>query len=263
MQLLSVYSGYEGDESNDELTRVCEWLQIINGKSNLVAALRDIFDKDFTEDLPAPDFVARLARNSYDEGVSPYVIFTTNYDGILERDLRKQHLDYVVISHIPSNAPTDQRSLYVVDDSKEVLAKVPPDDLDLDDFKDYGALVYKPHGNLYAKIGSHVNEVVISETDYISRLQRNLVEAIPAQLAEHCAERGFLFLGYSLADWNMRSIVRSVHRRDRHRRPDIVSYLVDRPNPNATRRYWEKQDIALHEDDLVDFCTRVAADLGI
>jgi hypothetical protein len=52
---------------------------------------------------------------------------------------------------------------------------------------------------------------VITEEDYIEFLSRMTAnKAVPSLFFEHFRTRSFLFLGYGLADWNLRVILRNL-----------------------------------------------------
>ena len=63
------------------------------------------------------------------------------------------------------------------------------------------------HGSISADSGW--DSFVVTEEDYVEFLSRMTDnKAIPSILIDYFQERNFLFLGYSLRDWNLRVLLR-------------------------------------------------------
>jgi hypothetical protein len=91
------------------------------------------------------------------------------------------------------------------------------------------AIVFKLHGCLYPEDPSQppVDSIVLSDDDYIRFLMR-MQEShamIPGEVTRLLEQPGFLFLGYSFSDWNVRAIYRTVLK---SRPASVVDYAVVR-----------------------------------
>lgn len=154
-----------------------------------------------------------VARAPANDKNSDYLIITTNYDRLMELALEAEHAPYLVVT---------ARRL----DGK-VIAAASPDVKDevltrelaqaTDQFPNNFApergsplvVLYKMHGS----IGDGplaADSVVISDNDYVDCLtwMTRSERMIPALVGELLRRRAFLFLGYSLNDWNVRSFFR-------------------------------------------------------
>ncbi len=99
-------------------------------------------------------------------------------------------------------------------------------------------LVYHFHGHI-----SDVDSLVLNEDDYLEFLT-NLAadpEAIPPQIQRALSVNSILFLGYSLADWTIQVIFRSISqyltmaRRPTHLSVQLVPPLGEQPTPEQKR----------------------------
>src|SRR5262249_2567138 len=136
------------------------------------------------------------------------LIVTTNYDQLLERALRDSGRDpWVIVQPIEGFKSTDRRKL----------------DEKLAEFE--GDVVYKIHGSFSAAPGSPASSpahwIVITEEDYIKFLLTitRVKEGIPEQIVTKLKLSSLLFLGYSLEDWDFRTLykgmIETLKERDR------------------------------------------------
>jgi hypothetical protein len=98
---------------------------------------------------------------------------------------------------------------------------------------------------------------VITEDDYIEFLSRmTRKRAIPAIFAEPFQTRHFLFLGYSLGDWNLRVVLNRMER-DLRRRRDITSWAIQlNPSP-LEQRLWQRRGVDVYDMMLEEFVTKL------
>ena len=74
---------------------------------------------------------------------------------------------------------------------------------------------------------------VVTEDDYIDCLTRtDIVSFLPPSVVQRMQRCHYLFLGYSLRDWNLRAIL---HRIRRERALSNESWVVS-PSPDPSRR---------------------------
>ncbi|MBZ5525312.1 MAG: SIR2 family protein [Acidobacteriia bacterium] len=81
---------------------------------------------------------------------------------------------------------------------------------------------------------------------------------IPAPLLARWRNSKLLFLGYSLRDWNLRVILRRLHR---SRRLPIHSWAVLLNPENAEEQFWSRNNVEILNSPLADFIEGLTAEL--
>ena len=100
---------------------------------------------------------------------------------------------------------------------------------------------------------------MITEDHYIDYLTRTeLSGLLPVTLAAKLRRSHFLFLGYGLADWNLRVILHRVWGQQRLR---YRSWAVQRGPTEIDRRFWEARDVDIFDVDLEEYVGELRARL--
>ena len=286
-QLLTVASYFNKAQDREELVR------------NLVerfARVRQV--------MPIQDVIANSARQFVDaQNAQPagsdkndYLIITTNYDQLMEWQLTECQVPTCVLR-------VDRKSRVFIDfmpGAQDFLKLTREQFAELertykeDDFQSSHrkasqfcltnkthsvAMVYKIHGCPISDERYHVDNVVISDQDYVMFIQKNGSnnELIPAYISARAMYSGFLFLGYSFADWNVRSLyhqfVRTREVAGRQPTPppteEVLSgideedadYIVMRSYDDEDDYFFQKWKVSVLVSDLDDLATalRMAA----
>ena len=198
------------DEEPDNLQRVALAYEIDNGRNRLVDAIARAVD---TGKEPSPMLVA-LAKLDF-----PLVI-TTNYDRLFERALQQVGKQPRVTVYNPEPEPTT------------VFRNATPD----------SPVIYKLHGDI-----AHRESLVATDEDYITFVLRmndkDPYDPVPLSLKHYLTEWTTLFLGYSLVDYNLRLLFKTLRWKiDAANVQDMYSVDV-RPDPlildvwQSQRRY--------------------------
>ena len=106
------------------------------------------------------------------------------------------------------------------------------------------------HGAVDRKLASR-DQYVITEDDYIdflARMTKN--KAIPAIFAEAFQTRHFLFLGYSLRDWNLRVIL---HRIWGEQKLSWRSWAIQRQPSRIEQEFWSRRGVEILDLLLEDY----------
>jgi hypothetical protein len=131
---------------------------------------------------------------------------TTNYDTLLEQAFRDAKRPYHLVVHATDRDDLKASVLWWKPGAAEPES-FPPNDLPLR-LSDT-SIIYKLHGSVN-RVETYDN-FVISEDDYIDFIVRmGTKAAIPSQFELIMQQSPFLFLGYSLVDWNLRLLLRSL-----------------------------------------------------
>lgn len=227
---LASNSGYSWKDS-DNLQRVSLHFELRehHNRKSLVDAIRDFAKFETRETSPALDLLAELPFR---------IILTTNYDQLFERALwrtktldGKPKLPRVQVYHPKTEA---QFVSLNIPENKPVVLKL--------------------HGDI-----ENPDSIVITEEDYIRFVQRmgnDHLHPIPGNIRARMQEWPVLFIGYSLRDFNLRLLLRTLHW-GRDSGFASLSYSVD-PKPDnlivaVQQRSGAEQVVTFLQVDLWDF----------
>jgi hypothetical protein len=213
------------DRSCQDLQRVSLYIETEKayGRKKLVDAL-DMHLRENKKPSPALKMLSSM----------PFKIFvTTNYDRLLEAALNKFEKDPVsIVYNCDTNIPTP--------DMTEDPTKERP-------------LLFKMHGDLNQR-----ESIVITDEDYIIFVQRmsdkEALHPVPQTVRFRMRQWPTLFVGYSLRDYNLRLMFRTLRWRvDTVNFP--TSFAVDRNPDPLTLQVWqnERKIIAFVAQDLWTF----------
>jgi hypothetical protein len=193
------------DADRRELLRVAQFCQATLGEGPLYRELRKLFDGEYGPNL-VHRFLARLPAALRREGQDQQLIITTNYDDALEQAFRDQNEEYDLVWY---QARGDHRgSLLHLPPGGDPRVIEAPNEYALP--LERRPVIFKIHGAIDR--GSAAGDsYVISEDHYIDYMTHDVAAAeIPAVLMARMNESHFLFLGYSLRDWNLRVLFQRV-----------------------------------------------------
>lgn len=190
------------------------------GRSRLIDGLDDLVRKG-KEPSPALEMLSQLPWR---------IIVTTNYDTLVERALRKFGKDPVVRCYEPE----------IDRPARDILNDPTPD----------APLVFKMHGDFDSR-----ESIVITDEDYIQFVQRMIADEkthpVPRTVRHRMTKWPTLFIGYSLRDFNLRLIFRTLRW---HLDPADFprSFSVDpRPDPLIVKVYQDERSyVAFVAEDL-------------
>jgi len=193
---------YPTSEPGD-LLRVAQWVSTMGGSGDLYDELHDVFIKDY-EHTPLHDFLATAPGQLRGKGLlkKPPLIITTNYDNLMESALEAAGEPFDLVVYKAEGLFEGKFCLRRPDGELELID---PDKLDIN--PDKKTVLLKIHGFVNRHNPNH-DSYVITEDHYIDYLTRtDLNERLPTTVVGRLKNCHFLFLGYSLRDWNMRAIL--------------------------------------------------------
>jgi hypothetical protein len=235
-------TNFPQDEST-ELAKVAQYYNVVGGRDPLDDALHNIFDRDY----PLTSLHTLLADITV-----PLLIVTTNYDDLIERAFRFKGRPYDVIIHTIDTAFADRLLWYCHSEHEPV--EIIPNKLDID----LGSVtvIYKMHGAVDRRDPAR-DQYVITEDDYIDFLTRmTRRRAVPAIFAEPFQTRHFLFLGYSLRDWNLRVVLNRIEK-DLGRRKEIKSWAIQHKPSPLEQRFWQERGVEVYNMTLEEFVNQL------
>jgi hypothetical protein len=161
------------------------------------------------------------------------LLVTTNYDRLIEAALRQKEKDPTVVIYNPDpDKPTQ-------DPSQDPTSDRP--------------LMFKMHGDLQTE-----SSIVITDEDYITFVQRmadkEAIHPVPSTIRYRMSKWRTLFVGYSLRDYNLRLLFRTLRwRLDQSNFP--CSFSIDRHPDPLILQVWqnERRFITFVPQDLWSF----------
>lgn len=249
------------DRSN--LVRVSQWAVMTRDQFRLYLSLHKIFDRDYALTpilrllgrLPA--FVRSAAEG--DEEVLYPLYITTNYDDVLERSLiaqgetfdllvyRSPRGESAYFDHIPPGGRPTRIVSANTYQAVDLIAR---------------PVVMKIHGAVRRGVRQPSDDsYVVTEDDYLRAMTAtDLSNMLPPDVVTRMHESSFLFLGYSLKDWNLRTIL---HRIQREQRLDTRSLAVGLSSDVYEDSVWRSRNVDRCVMDLGDFARSWSVQMGI
>ncbi len=245
--------------SGFDLARAAHYVSVLQGPGPLYQNLRDIFVGDYAPN-PLHNFLVTLPEFSRTTGQPPatddgethrkVLIVTTNYDDILETAFRMRNEPHHIVSYL---AYGEDRGKFLHwhwlskadPPPNPQVVHIPNTYLGLSE--DDHPIILKLHGAI-DRVERERDSFVISEDDYIEYLTRTDVsKLLPFPIPEKLSESGFLFLGYSLRDWNLRVIL---HRIWSEQKKGFASWAVQLKPDKVDTKYWSTKNVEVIEAQL-------------
>lgn len=233
---------YPGEDS-DDLLRVSQYAQAKRGNGTLYDHLHRIFAATYGYTV-VHEFLAGLPRQLERSagGRRHQLIVTTNYDDALEQALAAAGEQFHVLWYSTTGEQAGGAHFMHKPPDGEPRSIDRPNEYDLS--VDDHTVVLKIHGAV-SRVDRGGDSYVISEDHYIQFLTNTtLHELLPKTLLATLLNSHFLFLGYSLQDWNLRVIL---HQISLEREQSRDSWAIQHDVQEIDRALWESRGVRLHE----------------
>jgi hypothetical protein len=239
-----------------DLLRVSQYVDAVLGERALYQFLRRTFDADYP-----PTALHRLLAEVPDmlrrRRMPPLLVLTTNYDDALERALRERDEEYELLWYEAKRGEACGRFIHRGPDGIVAIDR-PNEYAGLDATE--RTVILKLHGAI-DRANPKGDSYVITEDNYIDYLSRSdIAGQIPITVRERMGDSHFLFLGYSLRDWNLRVILQRIWGQQAL---DLKSWAIQREQPNAKlseidRKLWsDRGDVDLLYVPLDEYVTHL------
>jgi hypothetical protein len=241
----------------DDLAKVSSYYVDVAGRRTLRERLREVLNHAYTSG-PLHEFLASVPV--------PMVIVVTNYDVLVEQAFRAAGKPYDLVVYPADRKDIANSILWWPHGASEPIA-VAPNELDID--LATTTVIYKMHGSLVPEQGEW-DSFVITEEDYVEFLSRmTMSSAIPSLFFPHFRERSFLFLGYSLRDWNLRVVLKNLGKclatrpAAGHDGEDALpSWAIQRQPSELERKLWANRAVNIFDVALDEFVARMRERIG-
>ncbi|MGH8967570.1 MAG: SIR2 family NAD-dependent protein deacylase, partial [Actinomycetes bacterium] len=193
--------------------------------------------------------LARLSRRirEAEAGRECMLIVTTNYDDSLERAFANEDEPYELVTYI---ADGEDRGLFrhrTADGGLTVIRR-PNEYVDLR--LDQRTVIAKMHGAVDRIHGA--DSFVITEDHYIDYISRaDISRLFPVTLAAKLLRSHFLFLGYSLRDWNLRVMLYRLWGEQEGK--NFKSWAIQKDPDPIDRAAWDERGVDILPAKVEDF----------
>lgn len=236
-----------------DLLRVSQWAVAREGPGPLYDELRKLFAAEY-EPTRVHRFLASLPGVLRERGTPQHqVLVTTNYDDALERAFEDAGEPYDVVWYI---ADGEHRGTFWhrPPDGEPRLIERPKlyDGLALEE----RTAIVKIHGAV-DRAQPDRDSYVITEDHYIDYLTKTEVaQLLPAELLVSLTRSRFLFLGYSMQDWNLRVIL---HRIWGQQPLAYKSWAIQKDPSEIEQELWRARGVDVLDIQLEEYITEIEA----
>jgi DNA-binding SARP family transcriptional activator len=254
--ILARHFAYPGDAA--ELTRVSQYIAVMKGPGPLWDELHDLLETP-VQPTPIHRFFASLPALLRERGAPHQLIVTTSYDLALEQALLDAGEEFDVVSYIASGRHRG-RFCHLAPDGTAAPIELPntyASELSLE----RRTIILKLHGRYDPSPGREWESFVITEDDYIEYLaQSDVSTSVPVGLAAKLQRSHFLFLGYTMADWNLRVVLKRLWGDNRL---SYRSWAVQAEAKPLEREFWRRLDVDVLELPLDEYVERLGRHLVV
>ena len=244
--------------NGDALPRVAQYIAVMKGSGPLYDELHAMFQADLPP-TPVHRFFAALPPLLRERGAPHQLIVTTSYDLALERAFLDAGEAFDVVSYLAAGRNRG-KFCHVGPDGTGTLIEVPntyATELSLEE----RTIILKLHGQVGNTEDREWESFVVTEDDYIEYLaQSEVASVVPVALGAKLRRSHFLFLGYTMADWNLRLLL---HRLWGDQPLSYRSWAVQPEPMPLEREFWRRRDVDVLEQPLDDYADALARYAGI
>ena len=235
-----------------DLVRVSQFVSLEAGEDWLFEELHGIFAADYPPN-GLHEFLARLPTTLTEKGGAPAypLLITTNYDDALERAFAAAQEEYDLFFYA-----TDEHRKGVFVHRRPDGSECPvehPNEHEPDLLERRSAIL-KIHGAVN-RLDPDRDSYVITEDDYIEYLAHSdISDLVPRTLKARMRQSHFLFLGYSLRDWNLRAFL---HRIWAERQREAQSWSIQLAPDRLEQKRWSMRRVDIYDMRLEDFVEKL------
>jgi hypothetical protein len=248
-------SRYQYPFADRDLARICQFAVEVRGLAPLYNHLHNLFDVScsltsahrFLASLPG-----KLRAKHYPQ--PNLLIVTTNYDTLVEMAFSEAGERLEVVSYVADAKPARGKFAHHTPGGERRIIFKPNEYSELSPAE--SCVLLKIHGN-FDRHGAANDSFVITEDHYIDFLTRtDLSNLVPVLVAAQLRASHFLFMGYSLRDWNLRVILQRIWD---EQRLGYNSWAIQRSSDALDRRFWSRRNVDILEVPLAAALERLAA----
>jgi hypothetical protein len=257
---LAEKSRYPNPDDPD-LLWVSQYFDAVLGDGPLYEEIHEVFNADYPPSS-LHRLLARLPALLRNRGREQLLVLTTNYDDLVERALEAAGELFDVVWYEAKPGPNQGRFMHRPPEGEVVPIEIANKYTGLSLAE--RPVILKMHGAI-DRHDSERDSYVLTEESYIDYLAGPYVgDQIPFSLMAKMKTSHFLFLGYSMRDWNMRVILKRLWGGEELGRTSWAVQLE--PSGDGAReiekKLWSRRgDVDLVYAPLREYIERLGADL--
>jgi len=229
-------------EDGSSLPRVAQYVAVMRGSGPLYDELHALLEPE-SQPTEIHRFFAALPPLLRERGLPHQLLVTTSYDVALERAFLEAGEEFDVVSYVASG-PNRGKFCHIRPDGSGNFVDVPntyATELSLEQ----RTVILKLHGQVDSGPQREWESFVVTEDDYIDYLSKtDVAAAVPVSLAAKLRRSHFLFLGYTMADWNLRVVL---NRLWSDQPLTYRSWAVQPEAKSLEREFWRRRDVDVQE----------------
>jgi len=245
-------------ENGSTLPSIAQFVAVMKGSGPLYDELHALLDLDAAP-TPIHRFFAALPPLLRERGLPHQLLVTTSYDLALEAAFLQAGEEFDVVSYVAAG-PNRGKFCHIAPDGTGRMIDLPntyATELSLEQ----RTVILKLHGQVDRGPERQWESFVVTEDDYIDYLAKSDVAgAVPVALAAKLRRSHFLFIGYTMADWNLRVILNRLWS------DQPLSYRSWAVQPQAKpleREFWHRRDVDVLEIPLERYVETLAGYAGL
>ena len=246
----------------DNLAKVAQFFQnSVFDRPALYDFLRRRLEVDQAQ--TSPSAVAQLLANIPRNPV-PFFVITTNYDSFIERAFRLAGKPLCVITQNMRDPVAGPQRLNLIHPDGALGQEESSEFQWSDDprFPPGTTFLFKMHGSVHRAVLDGPDDVIITEDDYVDFMVNSGGKLSPffppTSLTAAYKRRRFLFLGYSLYDWNFRAFLRMLTLRNALSGSEARRHYAIQLRPEPIEvELWKQRNVNVYDGDLIEFCNRI------
>ncbi|MGH3082366.1 MAG: BTAD domain-containing putative transcriptional regulator [Gaiellaceae bacterium] len=249
---------FEYPDDSPELPRIAQYVAVMRGAGPLHDELHALLHADVPP-TQVHRFFASLPPLLRERGAPHQLIVTTSYDLALERAFLDAGEEFDVVSYIATGRNRG-RFCHLDTEGRGTLIERPNEyatELSLE----RRTVILKLHGQVDPTNDRAWESFVVTEDDYIGYLAHSEVgNVVPVSLAAKLRRSHFLFLGYTMADWNLRLLL---YRLWGDQPLSYRSWAVQEEPRPFELEFWRRHDVNVIDVGLEEYVEALARHVGV
>jgi DNA-binding SARP family transcriptional activator len=225
------------------LPRIAQYVEVINGSGPLYDELHARLSAHDANVTLLHRLLASLPPVLRARGLPHQLIVSTSYDLSLERAFLEADEELDVVSYLAVGRNRGKFCHIGPDGSGRLIEF--PNEYTTELSLERRTILLKLHGQVDLGSGRAWESFVITEDDYIDYLAHtDVASVVPVGLAAKLRRSHFLFLGYTMADWNLRLLL---NRLWGDQALSYRSWAVQSEAQPLEREFWRRRDVHVLE----------------